>query len=157
MVHASSCSSLLFCFPGIVWALWKVKELDFNPQLSARLGKTWLLCWHQGREGKAPAEKRGAWLLHGLTKTFQYLARGGGVGWGETVLLSYIPQEGRDISSEKCCPPNPVPPSCPPLQWSWGQERRQHAAKEEKTENTAGNWKGNQNYWVIFFFFIKCT
>lgn len=81
-----------------------------------------------------------AWPFHGLIKTFQHLARGGGLGWGETVLLSYISQEGRDALSEKYCPSNLAPPnSTLPCSGSGGQKQGQHAAEEEKTENTAGN------------------
>lgn len=60
MVHASSHTSLLFCFPGIVWALWKVKEVDFNPQLSVWLGKIkpgYSAGTKQGKE--RPQQRRG--------------------------------------------------------------------------------------------------
>lgn len=86
------------------------------------------------------------------------LESGGGMGWGETVLLSYIALDGRDTSSEKYRPPTPVPPSRPPLLTAddlGAQEERWYVPKEERTENTAGNRKGNKKYRVIFFFLYK--
>lgn len=146
-----------------VSALWKVKEMHFNPQLSVRLGKTLLLWWYQAREGKAPVEKRVAWPLHGLIKTLQYLASGEGMGWDGMGKDSppFLHLSGRQGHIEQEILPTNPSPSQPPstlhCSGSGVQEQRQHAAKEEKTENTAGNRKGNQKYWVIFFFFIKCT
>lgn len=62
------------------------------------------------------------------------------MGGGETALLSYIFQEGRDTSTEEY---RPVPPSCPPLLLltaaDLGAGAKADAAKVEKSENTAGN------------------
>lgn len=113
--------------------------MDFDPQLSMKMEK---FCWDQSREGVAPVGKRVAQPLRALIKTFQYLARGGGIRKHIPTLPGGQGHTEQGISPTK---PHPSPSS------RWIPEQK----TLEKTENTAGNGKGTQKSGVVSFFLYK--
>lgn len=147
--HTSPCRLLLFGFPEIVYGYhWKSKKWT---QLYI-----WTKpcdCWHQAR--KAPVVKRMVCLFCDLFKAFHCKAGGGGMSWGQPSFRKAGTHWAQSTA------PKPSPSHLPSV-LPWGEagrkEQRQHMTRKAKTENTAGNWRGNQTYGVIsFFFFIKCT
>lgn len=126
------------CFS--VWALWKVKEMNFNLQLSIQLGKTLRLLAPSKRKGPS-AEEDGVVFLWS-NQNLSILSK----GWRGELGRDYppfLPVSGRQGCIEQVTlPTSPSPsqlPSTLPCSGSGGQEQRQHTAKKGKAENTAGN------------------